>query len=507
MKRIVFFIVMCYICLTSISKAYISDDMKGIWVATVYNLDYPSSPTTDVNTLKSEIKTILNNISEMGYNAVFFQVRPSADSFYKSDIFPWSKYLTGQNGLAPLDGFDPLTFLAEEAHKKGIEVHAWINPYRITKKGDEEYASISSESPAKKHPEYVVKYSDGNYYFNPGIPEVRKMVVDGAVEIVKNYQIDGIHMDDYFYPGTSFNDTETYNKYRNGFSNIGDWRRNNVDLLIQEINEAVHKANKNVSFGISPFAIWMNSSSSSLGSNTKGTESYNSHYADTRKWVENSWIDYIAPQIYWEVGHKSANYAELLSWWNNVASGSRTKLYIGLADYKSVGVSSKSVWYRGKEIEKQLKLNDTHINVAGEIHYRYSSMLSDKYVWNIVKKYYKNDEITVFVNGDKVKFDQKPFIENSRTLVPMRAIFEALDAEVIWNGEGRTITVTKGKSSIFLKVDSNKMLVNGKEKTIDVPAKIVGNRTLVPLRAISEALNSDVEWYPDSKTILINDTL
>jgi len=343
MKRIVFFIVMCYICLTSISKAYISDDMKGIWVATVYNLDYPSSPTTDVNTLKSEIKTILNNISEMGYNAVFFQVRPSADSFYKSDIFPWSKYLTGQNGLAPLDGFDPLTFLAEEAHKKGIEVHAWINPYRITKKGDEEYASISSESPAKKHPEYVVKYSDGNYYFNPGIPEVRKMVVDGAVEIVKNYQIDGIHMDDYFYPGTSFNDTETYNKYRNGFSNIEDWRRNNVDLLIQEINEAVHKANKNVSFGISPFAIWMNSSSSSLGSNTKGTESYNSHYADTRKWVQNSWIAYIAPQIYWEVGHKSANYAELLSWWNNVASGSRTKLYIGLADYKSVGVSSKSV--------------------------------------------------------------------------------------------------------------------------------------------------------------------
>ncbi len=507
MKRIIFFIVMCYICFTSISKAYISDDMKGIWVATVYNLDYPSSPTADANTLKTEIKTILSNISEMGYNAVFFQVRPSADSFYESDIFPWSKYLTGQNGLAPLDGFDPLTFLVEEAHKKGIEIHAWINPYRITKNGDEEYASISSESPAKKHPEYVVKYSDGNYYFNPGIPEVRKMVADGAVEIVKNYQIDGIHIDDYFYPGTSFNDAEAYNKYGSGFSDIGDWRRNNVDLLIQEISEAVHKANKNVSFGISPFAIWMNSSSNSLGSNTKGTESYNSHYADTRKWVQNNWIDYIAPQIYWEVGHKSANYAELLSWWNNVASGSRTKLYIGLADYKSVGVSSKSVWYRGKEIEKQLKLNDTYINVAGEIHYRYSSMLSDKYVWNIVKKYYKNDEIKVFVNGDKVKFDQKPFIENSRTLVPMRAIFEALDAEVIWNGEGRTITVTKGKSSIFLKIDSNKMLVNGKEKTIDVPAKIVGNRTLVPLRAISEALNSDVEWYPDSKTILINDTL
>ena len=179
---------------------------------------------------------MLNNISEMGYNAMFFQVRPSADAFYKSNVFPWSKYLTGQNGLAPADGFDPLTFLVEEAHRKGIEVHAWINPYRVTKTGDEEYSAISSSSPVKQHPEYVVKYSDGNYYFNPGIPEVRKIVVDGAVEIVKNYQIDGIHMDDYFYPGMSFDDAETYNKYGKDFSNIGDWRRNNVDLLIQELN-------------------------------------------------------------------------------------------------------------------------------------------------------------------------------------------------------------------------------------------------------------------------------
>lgn len=506
MKKIMFFIVVCFICSISISMAYISDDMKGVWVATVYNLDYPSSPTTDMSILKNEIKTMLTNIYEMGYNAVFFQVRPSADAFYKSSIFPWSKYLTGKSGLAPENDFDPLTFLVEEAHKLGIEVHAWINPYRITKNGDEEYLAISSSSPAKKNPEYVVKYSDGNYYFNPGIPEVRKIVVDGAVEIVLNYQIDGIHMDDYFYPGTSFEDTETYNKYGKGFSNIGDWRRNNVDLLIKEMNEAIHKANKNVSFGISPFAIWMNSSTNSLGSNTNGTESYNSHYADTRKWVQNNWIDYIAPQIYWEVGHKSADYAKLLAWWNDVANGSKTKLYIGLANYKSVGVSSKSVWYRGKEIEKQLKLNDTYINVAGEIHYRYSSMLSDKYVWNIVKKYYKDDEITVFVNGDKVGFDQKPFIDNSRTLVPMRAIFEALEAEVIWNGEDRTITVEKGENSILLTIDSNKISVNGKEKTIDVPAKIVNNRTVVPLRAISEALDSSVEWYPDSKTILINES-
>lgn len=505
MKKYLIFLVIFAVCLTANSSAYISDDMKGIWVATVYNLDYPSSPTTDVNTLKNELTVILNNISEMGYNAIFFQVRPSADSFYKSDIFPWSKYLTGQSGLSPLNGFDPLSYLVEEAHKKGIEAHAWINPYRITKNGDEEFNAISSDSPVKKHPEYVVKYSDGNYYLNPGLPEVRKLVVDGAVEIVKNYKVDGIHMDDYFYPGTSFNDQETYNKYGKNFSNIDDWRRNNVDLLVQELNEAIHKENKNVSFGISPFAIWQNSSNSPLGSDTNGNESYKSHYADTRKWAQNNWIDYIAPQIYWEVGNKNADYSKLLRWWNEVVNGSKTKLYIGLADYRAVGVNSKSVWYRGKEIEKQLKLNDTYKNVSGEIHYRYSSMLSDKYVWNIVKKYYKGDEITVFVNGDKVKFDQKPFIDNSRTLVPMRAIFEALDADVIWNGEKRTITVNKGENNIFLEIDSNKIKVNGEEKTIDVPAKIVNNRTVVPLRAISEALSSSVEWYPESKTILIDE--
>ena len=395
-------------------------------------------------------------------------------------------------------------FWVDEAHKRGIEVHAWINPYRITKDGDKEYTSISSESPVKKYPQYVVKHSDGNYYFNPGIPEVRKLVVDGAVEIVNKYDIDGIHMDDYFYPGTDFNDLDTYKKYGKSFSNINDWRRNNVDLLVKELNEAVHNADKNVSFGISPFAIWMNSSNNSLGSNTNGNETYNSHYADTRKWVINSWIDYIAPQIYWEVGHKSADYFTLLSWWDDVVKNSKTKLYIGVADYKAVGVKSSSAWYKGKEIEKQIKLNDGKTNVSGEIHYRYSSIMDDKNIQSIIKKYYKNDEITVFVDGSKVDFDQKPYIESSRTLVPMRAIFEALGANVIWDGEKKSISVSKGGYEIYLDVGSNKMNVNGEVKTIDVPAKLVNNRTMVPLRAISEALASIVNWYPETRAILIN---
>lgn len=493
-----------FLCFFSVSYGYISDDMKGVWVATVYNLDFPTKATTDELVLKNEIVKILDDIYSLGFNAVFFQVRPSADAFYESDIFPWSKYLTGSNGKAPNGGFDPLKFWIDEAHKRGIEVHAWINPYRVTKNGDEEYASISSNSPAKKYPNYIVKYSDGNYYFNPGIPEVRKLVVDGAVEIVKKYDVDGIHMDDYFYPGSNFNDLDTYSKYGSGFSNIDDWRRNNVDLLICELEKAIHEVNPKVSFGISPFAVWRNSSSSPLGSNTNSTETYSAHYADTRKWVKNNWIDYIAPQIYWEVGHKTADYSTLLNWWSDVCKGSKTKLYIGLADYKSVDVKSSSVWFKGKEISKQLKLNDTFSNVSGEIHYRYKSVMDSEGLKSVIKSAYVDNEICVFINGSKVEFDTLPYMENNRTLVPMRAIFEALGAEVIWNDEKRSILANDGKNEVSLDIGSNKMKVNGSVKIIDVPAKLVNRRTMVPLRAVSEALECNVNWYGEYNSIVID---
>ena len=435
--------------------------MKGVWVASVYNLDYPSSTTTDTWKLKEEALTILDNVHSMGLNAVFLQVRPSADALYKSEIFPWSKYLTGTNGLAPKNNFDPLTFWVEEAHKRGIELHAWINPYRITKNGDSEYAALNVNSPAKLHPEYVVRHSDGNYYFNPGVPEVRKLVVDGALELVQNYDIDGIHMDDYFYPGTSFEDTKTYKTYGNGMS-LEDWRRNNVDLLVQELNTELHKADKDISFGISPFGIWANAKNNPLGSNTNGTESYYSHYADTRKWALNGWVDYIAPQIYWEVGHKSADYKTLLDWWTTTLKDCNTKLYIGLADYRSdEATKSSSVWYNGNEIKRQMEMNDAAKVVDGEIHYRYSSLISKDALSKLLKEKYSEREIAVYVNGKKLKSDQKPLLMNGRTMVPLRAIFEALQANVYWNHANQSVTAKKGKDSVFLKVGESEMTVNG----------------------------------------------
>jgi len=256
-------------------------DFRGLWVSTVVNIDYPTKPTTDPETLKSEAIKILDLAKDTGFNAVFLQVRPTADAFYKSGIFPWSRYLTGKHGVAPDGGFDPLAFWIEEAHKRGLELHAWLNPYRVTKKEagqpSHDFGSLAPSNPAVLNPQWVVKHSDGNLYFDPGIPEVRRLIIDGAIEIVKNYDVDGIHFDDYFYPDVSFNDKATYEKYKSPGQSLDDWRRENVNTLIRDCYYAIKVIRSSVRFGISPFGIWANRSSNPLGSDTNGLQSYSSH--------------------------------------------------------------------------------------------------------------------------------------------------------------------------------------------------------------------------------------
>lgn len=507
-----FFVIgMCFIFLfplsmcpvTEASYSYIKD-MRGVWVASVYNLDYPSKSTKDVKELKNEAIDILNNVQDMGLNTVFLQVRPSADAFYDSDIFPWSKYLTGANGVAPENGFDPLEFWVAEAHKRNIELHAWINPYRITKNGDEEYKQISLDSPAKKYSQYVVKYSDGNYYFDPAYPEVRELVINGAIEIIKNYDVDGIHMDDYFYPGQNFDDSKSYAKYGNGMD-IGDFRRNNVDLLIEQLDVRLHQVDEDIVFGISPSGVWANKKNNPLGSDTNGSESYYNLYADTRKWAINGFVDYIAPQIYWNIGHSAADYETLVKWWSDVVKDSDTLLYIGMADYKTENVSSTSVWYNGKEIQKQLEMNKENIYVSGDIHYRYSSLLSAQGLKNVVKEFYtkEDDKVKVILKGKEIVFDQPPVIDNGRTLVPLRAIFEELGAEVVWNDVTRTVIAKKDNNTVSLTIGSNVMSRGEKRTILDVVAKVINGRTLVPLRAVSEGFDLSVDWSQETKTVTI----
>ena len=540
--KIKYLLMMVVLCCGFMSVSANADErMNGMWISTVYNLDYPASPTTDSTALKAQADEILDNCRDMGINNVFLQVRPNSDALYKSSIFPWSAYLTGQQGVAPSDGFDPLEYWIEGAHARGMKLHAWINPYRATKvsnASDNAMSALAATNPAAVHPQYIIKYTDGNYYYNPALPEVRKLVIDGIMEIVNNYDVDGIHMDDYFYPGADFNDN-AYFKADGTFTDKGDWRRNNVNLLVSGIKSAVDGSGKNIEFGISPAGIWANSSNNPLGSNTSGNEAYYAHYADTRKWALEGTVDYIAPQIYWEIGHSKADYKTLVNWWADTLKDAPAKLYIGIADYRSYNITdTSSTWYNGNEIVKQLTLNRQTAKVGGEIHFRYKMIINTPGLVDKLKQFYQSNntntvvttvketvtetttkaavqttqaqstdknQIKVAVNGSYISFDQPPVIENGRTLVPMRAIFEALGADVQWNNDTQSVMAESADGTkITLIIGSKNMLVNNKDMVVlDVPAKIIGSRTMVPLRAISEALNCEVEWDGNNRIVTI----
>ena len=365
------------------------DEMRGIWVSTVYSLDYPESATVDDEELRRQADEILDSSKAMGMNAVFLQVRPSADAFYESDYYPWSRYLSGTQGLAPENGFDPLKYWVEAAHERGMELHAWINPYRVTRSGESEYQALSADNPARQHPEWLIKY-DGNYYFDPALPEVRRLVTDGALEIVNNYDVDGIHLDDYFYPGQDFADQASYEKYGSGFSDIGDFRRDNVNQLIRMLDEELHAADSDLSFGVSPSGIWANKSTLPEGSDTAGTESYSRYYADSVYWAEAGIVDYLAPQIYWNIGYSIADYQILANWWSDMLEGTGVKLYIGMADYKAAEAAGdpSSAWYGTAELERQMKLNRSISGISGEIHFRYRLIESDAQISSFLRDYY-----------------------------------------------------------------------------------------------------------------------
>ena len=383
--------------LTPSESTQINDNFKAVWVATVLNLDYPTKGTADSNALKKEALEIIENAAEYGFNAIVLQVRPSADALYNSDIYPWSKYLTGKQGLAPTNNFDPLTFWIEEAHKRGIAVHAWLNPYRITRKSGSEpahdYAQLSYNHPAIKNPSWVVEHTDGNLYFNPGVPAVIDHLIDSVVEIVENYDVDGIHFDDYFYPSTTFNDSQTYASYGKGFSSIADWRRDNVNQLVLGVHDAIKAVDKTVQFGISPFGIWANKKNHTSGSATNGLESYFSQYADSKKWVTEGWVDYIAPQIYWHIGYSIADYEVLTHWWHNLVKDTSVKLYIGHAAYRTGNQDPTSPWYGVDEIKKQLIMNKNFDSIKGSIFFRYSFFKNNPALAATVSTDYSKDSL------------------------------------------------------------------------------------------------------------------
>lgn len=351
------------------------DGMRGVWVSTVYNIDYPSAQGLTADQLRSEADTMLDNIAQMGLNTVFLQVRPSADALYDSDIFPASRYVSGTVGQAPDGDFDVLAYWVEAAHARGLQLHAWLNPYRITKDGQSEYDALPDDSPAKQHPEWTVVYED-NYYFNPGLPAVQELVVDGAAEIVQNYDVDGIHLDDYFYPGTDFADEATFARYGKDFDDIGDWRRNNVNELIAALDETLHEIDPTLSFGVSPAGIWDNKASNPKGSDTNGRPSYAEIYCDSVEWIKSGTVDYICPQLYWSIGYEIADFEVLVNWWQQIVATSDVALYIGIGAYRAAEAEPGDTWYGTEELQRQLTLLDNSIDIQGEVFFSYNSLQS-----------------------------------------------------------------------------------------------------------------------------------
>lgn len=357
--------------------------LRGAWISTVINLDWPSAGARDTDSeaeriqkSKAELIAMLDKAVDLNMNAVFFQVSPEGDALYSSDIVPWSRYLTGTFGANP--GFDPLQFAVEEAHKRNLELHAWLNPYRVAMKTDDATkATLNIEkSVYKEHPDWI-RTASNRLIVDPGIPGAREWVSDRVMEVVRDYDVDGIHFDDYFYLD-GVEDQSTFEQYNDGqFWSKADWRRNNTYVLIKDISEKIEAEKPWVKFGISPSGVWANKKDGYPdGSNTSASLThYDKSFADTKKWIEEEIIDYIAPQVYWSFENKLAPYGELGTWWSNVVSGKDVHLYMGQALYKVNGDTDP--YFNSPEVveefKRQLKFNMAKPEISGSIMFRFKN--------------------------------------------------------------------------------------------------------------------------------------
>ncbi len=353
-------------------------EFRGMWIATVVNVDWPSAPGLSPERQRAELLALFDAAVARRLNAVMLQIRPTADAFWPSRYEPWSEYLTGTQGRSP--GWDPLAFAVREAHKRRLELHGWFNPYRVANHTDP--GRLVPTHPARVHPEWVVPYG-GKLYYNPGLPEVRRFVQDAMLDAVWRYDLDGVHFDDYFYPypvaGRTFDDTAAYERYGAGFPDRAAWRRDNIDRLVRETAERINRRKRDVRFGVSPFAVWRNRTTDPLGSDTRaGVQTYDDLHADTRKWVREGWIDYIVPQCYWHIGFAAADYATLVPWWAETVRGTDVHLYIGEALYRAGDPTQPAPWQDPAELSRHLTLARTHPEVLGNVYFSAKHVAEDR---------------------------------------------------------------------------------------------------------------------------------
>lgn len=380
------------------------NEFRAVWIATVENIDWPKNKIDAIEKQKADFIEILDAYKKLNYNAVIVQIRSVGDAFYPTELAPWSRYLTGKEGMAPKPYFDPLAWMITEAHARGFEFHAWMNPYRATM--DLKTEILSPKHDFFKHPDWMIKYG-GKYYYNPALPEVQTHLVAVVDEVVRNYDIDAIHFDDYFYPykvkGEVFNDSAAFQKYNGGLS-IDDWRRLNVNNLVKCVSISIKNIKPWVQFGISPFGVWRNKSVDPKGSETEaGQTNYDDLYADPIAWMENNWIDYLVPQLYWSLDYPRASYSKLLKWWSE--NSKNTAIYIGNGTYK-INSDSDKKWNNPNEIPNQIDITRTYKNVQGNVFFSAKSFVN------------RNQNVAKLLIDNQYKYPALPFaVPNSKKIV------------------------------------------------------------------------------------------
>ena len=456
--------------------------MRGSWIASVKNIDWPSVPGLSVTEQKEEFRRMAGFHAAHGFNALFVQVRPATDAFYKSDTEEWSQWLTGTQGQAPSPEYDPLQYMIEETHSLGMEFHAWFNPYRAVVDVGKTETSLSHITRLK--PGWFVKYGE-NLYFDPGIPEARKYLVDAISNVVSNYDVDAIHFDDYFYPypiaGETFPDSASFQKFGRDFQTIEDWRRDNVNKLVKELQERIKSLKPYVKFGISPFGVWRNKEQDPEGSETKALSNYDQLYADVLKWLEQGWIDYVVPQLYWHIGFEIADYTVLADWWSKHTYGKH--LYIGQAVYR-VGSERSEEWKRPEEMGDHLRENRRHPEILGDVFFN-------------ARTFYKNplgisDTLRSTFYSSPALVPPMPWIDNTPPGAPeglicnpeKQGVYLAWDQPeednpywyIIYRGRGKNAPDTNDPGNILAKLRypvtffNDKSAVKGKTYTYTVTA-------------------------------------
>lgn len=370
----ILFLSVCSLLSSCTNYLHPKRELRAAWVATVVNIDWPSSDTLSVSEQKAEYVSLLDGLEELNLNAVIVQVRAAGDVFYPSKYEPWSRYLTGKEGTAPQPFYDPLKWMITETHKRGMEFHAWFNPYRATFNKDT--LSLDSAHAFYQHRNWLVPYGN-RFYFDPGLPKVQDYTTNLILEVVQQYEVDGVHFDDYFYPykikDNTFNDSLSFSKHAPSGIALEEWRRANVDSLVQKVSAGIEQKKPWVQFGISPFGVWRNKSDDPGGSDTRaGQTTYDDLYADPISWLEKKWIDYIVPQLYWSMDFPAASHKKLVDWWSDLDID--PLLFVGHGAYK-VRSNHDKAWNKWNEIPKQINYSQQKENVTGSMFFSAQSLV------------------------------------------------------------------------------------------------------------------------------------